>query len=103
MSNRYFQICAETTADEMALDLSVEQIADLAGHMEHAVDMQSEATGAISYANPMEAEVREREEVIRRNEADHEGEVRRLKGVIDDWRRECRRLSFELEKVRTAS
>ena len=103
MTSKYYQSCAETAADQMGLDLSAEQIAELAELMEHAAEMEGEATGSIYIPNPMEAEVRRRDETIRRNEADHEKAIQRLNGVIDEWKRECRRLSYELERARAAS
>lgn len=85
---------AETIADflsERKLELSKEDLDELAEAIDHGCQMHDE----VSYGhipNPMIAEVEKVKQYRKDDEREHDKEVERLRGVIEDWKREVRRL-----------
>lgn len=98
----YYLECIKVSADEMdpPLILTEEQARWLADGVEGAIENEGMAFGYDCIPNPMIAVEEGHKKRLTEMDRDHTREVEKLRGVIEDQKREINRLAWRLEERR---
>lgn len=75
-------------------------LVQLAEDIDYGCQMWNE-TAYAPIPNPLSYEVDRLKEARKSDERDHDKEVERLRGLVEEWKRECRRLEWRLEDARS--